>query len=131
VPYLDLFARLDDDELARLARVELPVVAELRRQVAEVGQALARYADLLGRLDDEELARLTGAPAKTVRFWRLCQPRRGKGVAEPSAQSSTRMERDKVVSGVETVDRTPTGPVAPVATQPVDDDDFDAFIKVE
>jgi len=75
VPYLDLFSRLDDRELSRLARVDAGVVAELRRQVEEINQALARYVDLLPRLADGELARLTGASGKTIRFWRLCQPR--------------------------------------------------------
>lgn len=75
VPYLDLFMRLDDGELSRLAGVDLDLVATLRRQVVEIGEGLAQYIDLLPRLSDEELVRLTGASAKTVRFWRLCQPR--------------------------------------------------------
>jgi hypothetical protein len=75
VPYLDLFMRLDDAELSRLAGVEADLVATLRRQVVEIGDGLAQYLDLLPRLSDEELVRLTGASAKTVRFWRLCQPR--------------------------------------------------------
>lgn len=75
VPYLDLFMRLDDAELSRLAGVDADLVATLRRQVVEIGEGLAQYIDLLPRLSDEELVRLTGASAKTVRFWRLCQPR--------------------------------------------------------
>lgn len=74
VPYLDLFCRLGDDELARLAQVEAEVVANLRTQVVTVDEGLAPYVDLLPRLSDDELARLTGATLKTIRFWRLCQP---------------------------------------------------------
>ncbi len=83
VPYLDLFARLGDDELSRLAQVPVAVVVELRTQVDEICGALASYADLLPRLCDEELVRLTGATPKTVRFWRLCQPR-VPGAPEPA-----------------------------------------------
>lgn len=75
VPYLDLFCRLEDEELSRLARVPTSVVSSLRAQVDEIGAALDHYEDLLPRLRDDELVRLTGASAKTVQFWRLCQPR--------------------------------------------------------
>jgi hypothetical protein len=75
VPYLDLYARLSDDELARLAGVPSSVASNLRRQVVQVDRALARFTDLLPRLTDAELVRLTGATPKTIRFWRLCQPR--------------------------------------------------------
>jgi hypothetical protein len=103
VPYLDLFCRLGDDELARLARVPRSTVESLRQQIEEVNRALGRYSDLLPRLSDEELVRLTGATAKTVRFWRLSQPRHlqgeGPGRArrrEPAAQSSGEMHIQKV-----------------------------------
>jgi hypothetical protein len=75
VPYLDLFMRLDDAEMSRLAGVEVELVATLRRQVVEISEGLAQYIDLLPRLCDDELVRLTGASGKTVRFWRLCQPK--------------------------------------------------------
>jgi len=75
VPFLDLFCRLGDEELSRLAGVDAEVVANLRQQVIAVDEGLAMYADLLPRLSDEELVRLTGATPKTIRFWRLCQPR--------------------------------------------------------
>jgi hypothetical protein len=75
VPYLDLFCRLSDEELSRLARTPTSAVETLRQQVDEVNRALARYVDLLARLSDDELVRLTGATPKTIRFWRLCQPR--------------------------------------------------------
>ncbi|MCA9704507.1 MAG: hypothetical protein KDK70_01520 [Myxococcales bacterium] len=77
VPYLDLYGRLSDEELSRLAGVAPAVVADLRRQVVQVDRALARFTDLLPRLTDAELVRLTGATPKTIRFWRLCQPRFG------------------------------------------------------
>jgi hypothetical protein len=79
VPYLDLFARLGDEELARLSGAPLQAVESLRVQVDEVNRALGRFADLLARLSDEELARLTGATVKTIRFWRLSQPRHLQG----------------------------------------------------
>jgi hypothetical protein len=75
VPYLDLFCRLSDEELSRLARTPTSAVETLRQQVDEVNRVLSRYVDLLPRLSDEELTRLTGGTAKTIRFWRLCQPR--------------------------------------------------------
>lgn len=94
VPYLDLFGRLSDEELSRLARTPTSAVETLRQQVDEVNRALARYVDLLARLSDEELVRLTGATPKTIRFWRLCQPRgetrsRGGDVPQPSARESS------------------------------------------
>jgi hypothetical protein len=79
VPYLDLFWRLSDEELSRLARTPTSAVEGLRQQVEEVNRALGRYVDLLPRLSDDELARLTGATAKTIRFWRLSQPRHLQG----------------------------------------------------
>lgn len=75
VPYLDLFGRLSDEEIARLAGVSAVVANNLRRQVVQVDRALTRFTDLLPRLTDAELVRLTGASPKTIRFWRLCQPR--------------------------------------------------------
>ena len=79
VPYLDLFCRLSDDELSRLARAPVNAVEGLRQQIEEVNRALGRFADLLPRLTDDELGRLTGASVKTIRFWRLSQPRHLQG----------------------------------------------------
>jgi len=73
VPFLDLFARLSDDELSRLAEVPAKVVVELRVQIEQVRQALGAYADLLPRLSDGELSKLTAVPERTIRFWRLCE----------------------------------------------------------
>ena len=84
VPYLDLFERLTDAELARLAVVAPEVVAELRKQVVQVCHTLERFVDLLPRLTDEELMRLTGATSKTIRFWRLCQPRPSRAASRNS-----------------------------------------------
>jgi hypothetical protein len=85
VPYLDLFCRLSDDELARLANVDKDVCASLRTQVDAINAGLAAYVDLLPRLSDAELTRLTGASDRTVRFWRLCQPRGGAAAKAPAA----------------------------------------------
>lgn len=93
VPYLDLFARLDDREMARLARVERAVVADLRRQVDEIDRALAKYVDLLPRLSDGELTRLTGASGKTIRFWRLCNAR---AWSEPGARGADAQKPETV-----------------------------------
>lgn len=93
VPYLDLFARLTDAELSRLADVPEATSQQLRKQVDAVGQALARYRDLLPRLHDAELMRLTGASAKTVRFWRLCQPKDAQGDAESPASAEPEPEK--------------------------------------
>ena len=79
VPYLDLFSRLSDEELVRLARASATAVEGLRQQIDEVNRALNRFADLLPRLNDDELSRLTGASTKTIRFWRLSQPRHLQG----------------------------------------------------
>ena len=87
VPYLDLYSRLSDDELARLASVPPAVVANLRRQVIQVDRALSRFTDLLPRLTDAEMVRLTGATPKTIRFWRLCQPRSSMSGADAEGWS--------------------------------------------
>lgn len=87
VPYLDLYGRLSDDELGRLASVPPSVVANLRRQVVQVDRALSRFTDLLPRLTDAEMVRLTGATPKTIRFWRLCQPRFGIAGSEKDSWS--------------------------------------------
>jgi hypothetical protein len=113
VPYLDLYGRLTDEELARLADVPASVVSNLRRQVVQVDRALARFTDLLPRLNDAELVRLTGATAKTIRFWRLCQPRfpmagtdaQGWSVAQ-AADALGRLQSSVELS----VRRPPTGP---------------------
>lgn len=84
VPYLDLFCRLGDEELARLSGAPLSTVEGLRVQIDEVNRALGRFADLLTRLSDEELSRLSGATVKTIRFWRLSQPRHLQGDARRS-----------------------------------------------
>lgn len=99
VPYLDLFARLDDEELARLTEVDPATIAGMRRQIQDVSARLSEWADLLVRLDDDQLARLTGVAAKTIRFWRLCQPRASgtRPASQPASPSRT------VTRGVPTV----------------------------
>lgn len=88
VPYLDLFSRLHDAELARLTGVPEETAQALRKQVDAVSHALVRYVDLLPRLRDAELIRLTGASAKTIRFWRLCQPKSAACAAPRQSQPS-------------------------------------------
>jgi hypothetical protein len=122
VPYLDLFDRLSDDELSRLARAPLNAVEGLRQQIEELNRALERYVDLLIRLNDDELARLTGASAKTIRFWRLSQPRHLQGevrrTSEPareptSSQSSGSMRREDALS-----ESSASSPSSPSTTGP-------------
>ena len=57
VPYLDLFERLEDRELARLANVPERTVLRMRDQVKSVRRKLHPYVGLLDRLDDLQLAR--------------------------------------------------------------------------
>lgn len=98
VPYLDLFMRLEDEELARLASVNVDVCAALRTQVVAICDGLAPYVDLLPRLNDAELVRLTGAADKTIRFWRLCQPRASTlKAAAPKPEPKPEPEPQRVV----------------------------------
>lgn len=116
VPYLDLFSRLSDEELARLARTPLSAPETLRLQVDEVNRALDRYTDLLPRLSDDELARLTGATVKTIRFWRLSQPRhlqgdtRRRGNADTTSAPSGQQENVPEPRTSEDSDLTSIGP---------------------
>ena len=102
VPYLDLFGRLSDEELSRLARTPTSAVETLRQQVEEVNRVLCRYLDPLARLSDEELVRLTGATAKTIRFWRLCQPRPPAGT-EPRPRADVPQTSPRETSAVRSV----------------------------
>lgn len=127
VPYLDLFTRLGDGELARLAGVDEEVCATLRAQVVTITEGLAAYADLLPRLSDRELVRLTGATDKTIRFWRLCQPRDGSkanarpNVAQPApGRRETTGGHAAVPHASESGSRMPTAPHSPVAAQGAD-----------
>jgi len=124
VPYLDLFSRLDDTELARLGGVELDVVGSLRAQVDTINDGLASYADLLPRLSDSELVRLTGASDRTIRFWRLCQPRHAvvpKPAAPPAVTKPAEAEPTTESSGVPGAsERSPTAPHSVVAASPAD-----------
>ncbi|MBV1860094.1 MAG: hypothetical protein KUG77_16900, partial [Nannocystaceae bacterium] len=124
VPYLDLFCRLEDGELARLGGVELDVVVSLRAQVDTINEGLAAYADLLPRLGDSELVRLTGASDRTVRFWRLCQPRHAlpaKPAAAPPAEPAAASEPAVPASRPpDSSERSPTAPHSPVAASSPD-----------
>lgn len=95
VPYLDLFSRLSDVELARLAVVGPEIVNQLRQQVVQVDAALRRYVDLLPRLGDDELVRLSGASSKTIRFWRLCQGPPARATAPTEADAVARAVRSR------------------------------------
>ncbi len=127
VPYLDLFTRLNDGELARLAGVDEEVCSTLRAQVVTITEGLAAYADLLPRLSDRELVRLTGATDKTIRFWRLCQPRDGSNASARSSGAQVAPGRREttgrhapVSHASESGSRMPTAPHSPVAAQGAD-----------
>ncbi len=122
VPYLDLFARLSDSELSRLAQVPVAVAAELRKQVDEICAALAGYADLLPRLCDEELVRLTGASPKTIRFWRLCQPRAAGAPVPADGQISAPLDMETPVQ---------PGPAATPEPEPQANDDAGFILTVQ
>lgn len=118
VPYLDLFGRLNDEELSRLSGAPVQSVEVLRVQVDEVNRALGRFADLLTRLTDEELSRLTGATVKTIRFWRLSQPRHLQGEVRrsnpdvtPAPQPLPRRETSNVHRGPEESSEASSGSV--------------------
>jgi hypothetical protein len=76
VPYLDLFSRLGDDELGRLAAVDVEQVVTMRAQVDEIAKMMSKYEDLVDRLSEEEFVRLSQSTPKIVRFWLLSRPRR-------------------------------------------------------
>lgn len=142
VPYLDLFGRLEDRELARLSRVAVEHAAQMRAQVDEIAKSFARYVDLVDRLSEEEFVRLTAAPPKTVRFWLLCQPRTKTMTVAPSDsgtyEAAPHPANDPPSSPLSVspapVHRSPTpAPVSPAAAPPgasgvpieIDDDDDD------
>lgn len=75
VPYLDLFERLEDHELARLANVPQRTVLRMRNQVKSVRRKLDPYVGLLDRLDDRQLGRIAQTSPKMFQYLRLCQPR--------------------------------------------------------
>jgi hypothetical protein len=118
VPYLDLFSRLSDVELARLAVVGPEIVAQLRKQVVQVERALHRYLDLLPRLGDDELVRLTGASNKTIRFWRLCRPR-GAASGQGEGEAVARAVRSRAETAPHpAVPPPPDAPRGHISTQP-------------
>ena len=72
-PYFDLFGRLDDQELGRLANVDPSVIAEIRPILDSIVQPLSEYDHLLDSLGDSKLSRAFGLPDTAVRIWRLCR----------------------------------------------------------
>ncbi len=118
VPYLDLFCRLSDAELSRLAGVEEGVCASLRQQVVMISEGLAAYADLLPRLGDAELVRLTGASDKTIRFWRLCQPAQRTPASKPEVAPAA--QAGPAAGVPEHREAAPTAPHSPVAAPSAD-----------
>ncbi len=117
VPYLDLFCRLPDVELAKLAGSNVSLVQAMRERIMQVNRRLEDYVDLLPRLSDEELARLTGLGPRTILFWRRCQPK----IAVTPRKDAPRMPEARVADAP-----IPNAPAnvtpandAPTATTPV------------
>ena len=94
VPYLDLFERLSDRELARLADVPELTATQMREQVVTVRRKLGRFEPLLERLDDVQLARVADTSPKMFQYLRLCQPRHRPA----QASSGTRAARLRAVA---------------------------------
>jgi hypothetical protein len=87
-PYFDLFDRLDDQEIARLAKVEPSVVTEIRPILDSIVQPLGDYDHLLDSLGDSKLSRAFGLPDTAVRIWRLCRAPHTLTAAERNAEGA-------------------------------------------
>lgn len=113
VPYLDLFERLSDRELARLADVPELTATQMREQIVSVRRKLGSFEPLLERLDDVQLARVADTSPKMFQYLRLCQPRHRPA----QASSGTHAARLRAVAppGDETASAAPSRPVDPFA----------------
>ena len=71
-PFLDLFVRMTDAQLAKLTDVPTSTVAAQRKTVVRIMGQLEPFEDLLPRLEDDALARLTQTDVGIISFWRAC-----------------------------------------------------------
>ncbi len=121
-PYFDLFDRLGDEELARLADVKIAMVTEVRSLVVDIYDPLREYEKLLEQLDDRQISKLFGMPEEAARIWRLArapetlsaEARRAAGVLDPIMGADEDDDDDLLI----VVDE-------PAASQPPEGDDED------
>jgi hypothetical protein len=71
-PVLDLFVRINDEQIVRLTGVPQEIVEQQRSEIEQIMVALEPFEDLLPRLDDEALARLAEQEEISIEFWRRC-----------------------------------------------------------
>ena len=107
-PFFDLFDRLGDEEIARLASVQAALVNEVRTVVEAIYDPLREYEKLLTQLDDRQIAKLFGMPESAARIWRLARAPASVSVAERAA----------------------TGVLDPILGDADDDDDDDDLLIV-
>lgn len=84
-PYFDLFDRLGNADLARLAGVKESLVAEIREIVEAIYDPLREYENLLEQLDDRQVSKLFGMPESAARIWRLARAPKTLSAAERTA----------------------------------------------
>ena len=72
-PYFDLFDRLDDKEIARLANVSPELVSEIRDLVEAIYDPLREFENMLKQLDNRQVAKLFGMPESAAQIWRLAR----------------------------------------------------------
>jgi len=72
-PYFDLFDRLDDEEIGRIAAVPAELVAEVRTVIESIYDPLREYEKLMETLDDGQLCKLFGFPDSAAAIWRHCR----------------------------------------------------------
>jgi len=111
-PYFDLFDRLGDEDLGRLAGVRPQLVAEVRSVVESIYEPLREYEHLLTTLDDKQLGKLFGMPLSAARIWRLCRApkslsddeRRARGVLDEIMGEDEEEDDDDLFIAVEPVE---------------------------
>ena len=114
-PFLDLFVRINDEQIVRLTGVPEEIVQQQRAEIEQIMVALEPFEDLLPRLDDPALARLAEQEEIAIEFWRRCcvPPER----LTPSFQRSSKQ-----------VDAPAANADDDATTQDGDDDDDDVFV---